>query len=73
MITWFTVNFMAIETKTKRMAIGKHQNVSVLVEDLEKLKRLQHPEDGSLAVTFHRIIEAAEAASGELKQIKKAS
>ncbi len=50
---------MAIEVITQRVAVGAHQNVSVLVEDLEILKRLQHPEDKSLAVTFHRIIEAA--------------
>ena len=63
---------MAIEIKTKRVAVGDHQNVSVLVEDLQTLKRLQHPEDASLAVTFHRIIEAAEMydvilKSGEVK------
>jgi len=58
---------MAIEIRTKRVAVGDHQNVSVLVEDLEALKRLQHPEDASLAVTFHRIIEAAEMYDAILK------
>jgi excinuclease UvrABC nuclease subunit len=31
-----------IEVITQRVAVGAHQNVSVLVEDLEALKRLQH-------------------------------
>jgi hypothetical protein len=56
----YKVDFMAVQIKTRRVAVGDRQNVSVLVEDLELLKRLKHEDEDSLAVTFHRIIEAAE-------------
>jgi hypothetical protein len=50
---------MAIQIKTKRVAVGDRQNVSVLVEDLELLKSLKQEDEDSLAVTFHRLIELA--------------
>lgn len=50
---------MAVQIKTRRVAVGDRQNVSVLVEDLELLKSLKHEDEDSLAVTFHRLMEQA--------------
>ena len=50
---------MSVQIKTRRVAVGDRQNVSVLVEDLELLKRLKHEDEDSLAVTFHRLMEQA--------------
>lgn len=49
---------MAVQTK--QVTTGKHRNVRVQDEDLETLKRLKRDNEVNLAVTFHRIIEAAE-------------
>lgn len=48
---------MAIETK--QVITGNRKTLSIQEEDLEALKRLKQGKE-SLAVTFHRIVEAAE-------------
>jgi hypothetical protein len=49
---------MAVQTM--QVTTGKHQNLRVQIEDLDTLKRLKRDDEISLAVTFHRIVEAAE-------------
>ena len=48
---------MAIETK--QVIRGDRKTLSIQLEDLEALRRLKRGKE-SLAVTFHRIVEAAE-------------
>ena len=48
---------MTIETK--KYTTGKHQNIRMQVSDIEALRRLRLPDEGSDAVTLHRIIEQA--------------
>ena len=43
---------------TMQVTTGEHQNVRVLVEDLEALKQLKRDDEINLAVTFHRVINA---------------
>ena len=57
--------YMAIETK--QIARGDRKSLSIQSEDLDALKRLKiNPKEG-LAVTFHRIIVAAEMYDAILK------
>jgi hypothetical protein len=51
---------MAIETK--QVITGNRKTLSIQEEDLETLKRLKQGKE-SLAVTFHRIVEAADLQS----------
>lgn len=55
---------MAIETK--QVVRGVRKTLSIQEEDLEALKRLKRGKE-SLAVTFHRIVEAAEMYDAILK------
>jgi hypothetical protein len=56
---------MAVQTM--QVTTGKHQNLRVQIEDLDTLKRLKRDDEISLAVTFHRIVEAAEMYDAILK------
>jgi hypothetical protein len=49
---------MAVETK--KYTTGKHQNIRMQLSDIEALRRLRRSDEGSDAVTLHRIIEAYE-------------
>jgi predicted CopG family antitoxin len=55
---------MAIETK--QIIRGDRKTLSIQLEDLEALRRLKRGKE-SLAVTFHRIVEAAEMYDAILK------
>ena len=49
---------MAVQTM--QVTTGEHQNVRVMIEDLELLKKLKRDDEVNLAVTFHRVLTTYE-------------